>query len=283
MSIDQPPPVSTELQFDHAVFEEQASPALACRLCELPIAHTYFEVNGQPTCASCRDVLVASVGVDRGMRGMLVALASGFGAGVAGALLYYAVLAITGYEIGLIAIAVGLMVGHAVKWGAGGRGGRRFQIMAVALTYAAIISTYVPFVIAGMNEAAHPTNTAQTSPARSGSAADSPASASAIPPAKAATATAPATPAPEAHGPENHSSDAPLTLREFMIALAIFAGFLLVLPFLGGFQNIIGVLIIGFALWEAWKVNRRVTLSVSGPFATGMEAPSAASELPALP
>ena len=37
-------------------------------------------------------------------------------------------------------------------------------------------------------------------------------------------------------------------------------------PFLGGFENIPGILIIGFALWEAWKMNRRVPLQVEGPF-----------------
>jgi hypothetical protein len=285
MSNDQSPPLAAELQFDRAVFEEHVSPALACRLCEVPIADTYFEVNGQPTCASCRDVLVASVGADRGMRGIFVALACGLGAGVAGALLYYAVLALSGYEIGLIAIAVGLMVGHGVKWGSGGRGGRRFQVMAVAITYVAIISTYVPFVVAGMKESAE--KTAPASPAQSGPASSSPApthasgraatgSPLAAPAAVAAPAAAP-TPA-QAPAPE-----APLTFGELMIGVAIFAGLLLVLPFLGGFENIIGLLIVGFALWEAWKVNRRVILSVSGPFTTRAEAPQAASELPVLP
>ena len=41
------------------------------------------------------------------------------------------------------------------------------------------------------------------------------------------------------------------------------------LPFLAGFENIIGLLIIGFALWEAWKINRKVELAVVGPFQVG--------------
>jgi len=37
-------------------------------------------------------------------------------------------------------------------------------------------------------------------------------------------------------------------------------------PFFGGAGNIIGLLIIGFGLWEAWKTNRRVDLVINGPY-----------------
>ncbi len=36
-----------------------------------------------------------------------------------------------------------------------------------------------------------------------------------------------------------------------------------------GIHNPIGLLIVGFALWEAWKINKRVPLVFSGPFAVG--------------
>ena len=45
--------------------------------------------------------------------------------------------------------------------------------------------------------------------------------------------------------------------------------FSLKLPFLLGFENIIGLLIIGFALWQAWKLNRRVALAITGPYRLG--------------
>jgi hypothetical protein len=44
-------------------------------------------------------------------------------------------------------------------------------------------------------------------------------------------------------------------------------------PFLAGVSNIIGILIVGFALYEAWKLNRRVPLAVSGPFRVEAAAP----------
>ena len=43
----------------------------------------------------------------------------------------------------------------------------------------------------------------------------------------------------------------------------------LALPFLMGFDNAIGLLIIGFALYEAWKINKRVAIAIAGPFALG--------------
>jgi hypothetical protein len=253
------PPAPPDLQFDRAVFDKDTSASLACRLCQVPIAATYFDVNGQPTCPSCHDELVASVGADRGLRGLLLAVVAGLGGGLGGALLYYAILAITGYEIGLIAILVGLMVGHSVKWGSGGRGGRRFQALAVAITYVAIVSTYVPFVVTGLQEAPAPIQSA-------GSRAGDP-------------PTAPPAAPPAVSGPAAVSQpDASPTLGEFAVALAMMIGVLLALPFLGGLENAIGVLIIGFALWEAWKVNRRVVLESAGPFTVSTPTP-----LPAVP
>ncbi|HWC46470.1 MAG TPA: hypothetical protein VG868_10205, partial [Casimicrobiaceae bacterium] len=68
-------------------------------------------------------------------------------AAIAGSLLYFAVAAMTGREFGLVAIAVGFMVGTAVRRGSGGRRGWAYQTLAIALTYLAIVSTYVPMVV----------------------------------------------------------------------------------------------------------------------------------------
>ncbi len=54
---------------------------------------------------------------------------------------------VTGYEIGLISILVGITVGKAIRRGSHGWGGRPQQILAVALTYFAITSSYIPVAI----------------------------------------------------------------------------------------------------------------------------------------
>jgi hypothetical protein len=53
---------------------------------------------------------------------------------------------------------------------------------------------------------------------------------------------------------------------QLLIAVGLLLAFAMAAPFLGGFENIIGILIIGFALWEAWKMNRRVPMQIQGPF-----------------
>jgi hypothetical protein len=41
------------------------------------------------------------------------------------------------------------------------------------------------------------------------------------------------------------------------------------LPFLGGMHNVIGWLIIGFGVWQAWKMNAPLRLEITGPHAIG--------------
>lgn len=49
-----------------------------------------------------------------------------------------------GVQIGIVAIAVGYMVGKAIRYASYGVGGRPQQILAVALTYFAISTSVIP-------------------------------------------------------------------------------------------------------------------------------------------
>jgi hypothetical protein len=40
-------------------------------------------------------------------------------------------------------------------------------------------------------------------------------------------------------------------------------------PFLAGFSNVIGLIIIGVAVLQAWRLNRRITLNITGPYRVG--------------
>ena len=64
---------------------------------------------------------------------------------MAGCLLYAIVLAM-GVQIGIVALAVGWMVGKAIRNASYGIGGRPQQILAVALTYFAISTSFLPAV-----------------------------------------------------------------------------------------------------------------------------------------
>src|SRR5207247_60740 len=139
-----------ELQFDRAVAARPAADGgLTCRACQRPISSAYYDVSGQTMCVGCHGRIQAFRETPRGAGPLLKAGLFGLGAGIAGAIVYYAVIAITNFEIGIVAILIGYMVGYAVRKGAGGRGGRRFQVLAIALTYLAVAFAYAPIAVKG--------------------------------------------------------------------------------------------------------------------------------------
>lgn len=225
-----------DLQLDRAEFDGQH--ATACGACAAPLTTEYFEANGVTVCRSCSEQMRAIGTAGNSASRALRAFGAGLAAAIAGAVLYYAILALTGYEFGLIAIVVGMAVGKAVNWGAYGRGGWRYQTMAIALTYVAIVSSYVPLIFAEAGEEVAATETA------------APAEAGAKP-----TDT------------EAAVNDGPVTGSGALIALVMFTGLVLAIPFLAGAQNIIGLIIIGIGLYEAWKFNRKPHVSITGPHA----------------
>ncbi len=253
------------LQFDKAEYSGATgeAPPTVCAPCQNVLAGEYFHVNEQPFCATCKAEVERELGGSPGPAGFVKAALGGVAGGIAGALLYYLVLALTGYEIGIIAIAVGFLVGKGVRWGTGNRGGRLYQALAVGLTYVAIVSTYVPAVVRGLSEA-------DTTPP----SASAPVETAAVPgstPAAAPAATPAATPATAA----SPGGDEPISLAAMFVGLALFAVLILALPFLGGFANILGLVIIGIGVYEAWKINRRVPLVIAGPFPAPAPGPTA--------
>ena len=144
--------MSDDLQFDRVAVagpaaEAAGAPGVVCAGCHARLETDYFEINGRPFCADCRDRVEAIAETPRGLTPFAVAAIFGLGAAVAGAAIYYAVIALLNLEIGLVAILIGYMVGYAVRKGAGGRGGLRFQILAAVLTYCAVGLAYTPFAL----------------------------------------------------------------------------------------------------------------------------------------
>ncbi len=248
----------TNLQFDRAEFADGQASRAVCRFCQRAVGSNYFEVNSQLTCPACRDAIAREQAKTAGVRGVGLAIVAGLGAGFVGALIYYAVLALTGYEFALISIAVGYLVGRAVRWASGNRGGRVYQVIAVLITYVAIAGSYAPIVIGEITKdenkhAAAPTVAGEASSATAPKP-DTPVGTATPAPAAAPTSSARGKPAE------------PLTLAGFAIALAVLLILLLAAPVLAGIQSILGLIIIGVALWEAWKITRRVQITVEGPF-----------------
>src|SRR5579859_2893518 len=110
------------LDFERADFGEQGR-SLACAVCHTALADSYFEINQKTVCERCRYQVEWDWKNSSASSRLLRALAFGVVAAGLGSLLYYAVYRITevvtgnGYQLSLIAIVVGFMVGSAVRMG----------------------------------------------------------------------------------------------------------------------------------------------------------------------
>lgn len=231
-------PASPDLNFEEAELIHSSNEQKSCRNCSKSDLDTYYVAASEVVCSDCADVIGKQKPPEPGVSGLLRALLYGAGAAVLGTVIYYAVLALTGYEIGFLAVIVGWLVGRAVRKGGKECGGWKLQTMAVALTYCSIIGSYVPLVIKSASE--------QMEKAGAAKKKDSPAA---------------------AVQPETKQDVGPaMTGGEVALAVSGFAILMLAMPFLAGSQNILGIFIIGLGLFEAWRINRRPRFEPAGPF-----------------
>lgn len=214
--VETAPPAMTPGSAEVAAPIDYGTPATAagpavCAACGEPITDVYFEGNGKIVCPRCRDAVMASHTEGSGVGRFFKATVYGILAGIVGAAIWYAVRAGTGYEVDLIAIVVGILVGGAIKAGAKGRGGVGYQLLAAVLTYLSIAASYVPDIARALRSNAD--------------------------------------------------------VGDNRIALVIITAVTAVsAPFLGGISNIIGLLIIGFALYQAWVINKPSHVKFNGPY-----------------
>ena len=118
-----------------------------CQFCQQLIAGQYYRANGAMACPACAEKMRGAVAVDR-HAAYVRAVAYGIGAGVVG-LIGYALISILlqGWVISYMSLAVGWIVGTAMMKGSNGAGGRRYQIAAALLTYAAVSMAAIPIWI----------------------------------------------------------------------------------------------------------------------------------------
>jgi hypothetical protein len=219
MSEGEPVAAGSALSFEHAEFENPAAPALACAFCHRPLTDVYWQITKRTACDACRiqvqKELAASVSNARFLRAL------GYGAltAVAGSALWVAIGSLhVGVPYGLLALGLGYLIGKFVRKGAGGFGGRRYQILAVGLTYSAIAFSRLPALLS-----------------------------------LAPVATAPL-----------------IALR--MVGLAFIS------PFLNVTEDIMGLVVIGIALYQAWTLTRGLPVPVLGPFSV-----AASADVPVVP
>jgi hypothetical protein len=251
----------TNLQFDRADFAQTKTGAMTCSACKQAIHDSYYQINRLVACSSCKDRVEVSGAGRLTLTGFGKSLLFGTGAATAGALIWYAVREVTGYELGLIGIVVGVMVGAAVKRGSRGWGGWHYQALAMLLTYFAIAGAYVPLLLKAMGpQRTETSRVASAQPIAEKDGEDS-----------TDTTEAPSTPGANRSNPHHQSALArsltglPEPLRYIAVWIVVFA-LACAVPFLAGPENFLGWIIIGIALYQAWKINRRVPLEISGPY-----------------
>jgi len=102
-----------------------ASQSRACMTCGTITPGTHYLDNGQRACETCAIQVPADESTRLGRFSR--ALVFGSAAATLCAALWYAVMTITGYERGLIALIVGLVIGVAVRLGLKEHGGWVYQ------------------------------------------------------------------------------------------------------------------------------------------------------------
>jgi hypothetical protein len=215
-----------------------------CRFCQQPIAANYYRLNGAMACSNCAQRVQSQIPKDSQadyVRGLLF----GIGAAVAGLVLYATFEITTGIIIGYLSLAVGWMVGKAMMKGSNGRGGRRYQIAAVLLTYASVSLAAIPVWIHYAGEHRHERHASQQQQRSDGNSA-----------------------AESESGPQSESAPArpPMNQSKALLQLA-FLG--LASPFLelaDPVHGAIGLFILFIGIRIAWQTTRAALPILDGPF-----------------
>jgi len=220
----------------------------ACTYCKQQVGSQYYRVGSSMACTMCAERLRSELPKEGGsayMRGLLFGCVAAF----LGFVLYATVGIVTGFEIGYVSLAVGIMVGKGIKMGSRGFGGRKYQFTALLLTYAAVSMSAVPISLYMYSKeqkqaANEPKVTIQgeTSP---GQAANDP------------------------NAKSQSANDEKVSASGVGLALLTLAFIGLASPFLGlaqGFSGVIGLFILLIGLNIAWKTAAGEDLTIEGPF-----------------
>lgn len=232
-----------------------------CKSCNQTLGSQYYRVNGALTCAYCAEQTKLRLPVDS-HPAFVRAIVFGAGGAILGLVLYSAFGIITGLVIGYLSLAVGFIVGKAMMKGSNGIGGRRYQIAAILLTYAAVSMAAIPIGISQIikQEKAQKQTLVKHAP---------PVGAQSDPAAQAE-------PAADADEPPPSGPAKPrMTIGKALGLLAI-AG--LTSPFLelqDPVHGVIGLIILFVGIRIAWSITAGIKVDILGPFKTSSRAGTA--------
>jgi hypothetical protein len=117
-----------------------------CTFCGQAITGPSYRIGGSTACAACAERAKQGAPAE-GDGAFPRALLLGVVGAVIGLALYAGFTIITNIEIGYVSLAVGFIVAKAMLMGSNGIGGRKFQIAAALLTYAAVSLSFIPILL----------------------------------------------------------------------------------------------------------------------------------------
>ena len=252
--------------YDADAVEESATPT--CHVCGGVLEDTYYTQAGNIVCPSCREAAEAVMEGGSGVVRFMKATAFGLLAALVGAAIMYGFSALTGYQSGLISILVGFLVGKGVMKGTDDRGGLKYQTLAVFLTYSAVAWSFLPMVLQAFFERAQAEQVANGAkePGKKAKAPNQKAKGGEAAQAKAPDAKADADPEDEAEEEEKPSPGVLLLFTAGFLAVAMVFAYAAPLFALTDRSGVFMLLLIFFALRQAWRMTKRSHIVFHGPF-----------------
>jgi hypothetical protein len=256
-------------QFQTVEYEVKAG---SCFVCNQPIAGMHYRINGEQACATCAEREKA--GQSDTATHYSRALIFGFGAAIVGLIGYATFAIVTGIVIGYLSLAVGWLIGKAMLKGSNGRGGRKYQITAILLTYFAVSMAAIPVMFSQLAkekkihvQQSRPQFQAQPTPSAPPNSA--PQTSTSTSDAAEAGAAGEARTAITGKPDGNVETTKPQPRMSFGKAVGMLVLLGLASPFLelaSPISGLIGLVILFVGMQIAWKMMARPQLVIDGPF-----------------
>jgi hypothetical protein len=213
-----------------------------CAACNQPLTARYYRVNGKMACEGCTEQVRHRLPQDS-HAGYVRGLLFGIGAAVVGMAFYAGFTIVTNFYVSYVSLAVGWLIGKAILLGSKGVGGRRYQITAVILTYAAVSIAAIPIALASQPDQTSPKPAVQADQQPSGDGQAAP------------------------HGESGAETKAETSLVSTLLIWTLVG---LASPFLAlqnPFHGLIGLVILFVGISIAWRMTQgRGTANIQGPF-----------------
>jgi hypothetical protein len=233
--------------FDRATYAPGAAAGPRCANCQAAIRDRYWRAQNRLFCAACHVKIAAVIDNAHAQasfgKALLLGGLTALGCGIA----YAIFVQVSGIQLALVTIGIAFVIAKVVRK-VSGLGGRRFQILAVVLTYIASAMGYAGPVMAALTKAA----SKQHDEKHDGKAAT-----------PGAVADDHATAAPPA---DDANQRAPAGAGGLLVGLIVIFGFVLAAPVLAATQAPLGLVIVLIGLWEAWKLSRPIAIAIEGPY-----------------